>query len=379
MEIAMPSIPVQRFRQTHKGQPIDLYLAALPAAEVIRRQKIDIQTPDNPGGYQRRPESHRLVQIAKYIARGEGLLPTAVLVNIRQGAWFEENNPGDSFGQLHFSDDQQWWIEDGQHRILGVQEAIGQAANARRPVDFSYDLPVVFCLGFNRTEEMDLFEIVNSKAKGVPTDLVASIIFNRVTEERGKPEPGKISLPQLRKAVGVAVGHYLGDSDPWKGHIQEVNESKDVVNKPMQANTFASTLLPTLRERWVHTRFLTNPKDPKFNDLAKVVLTYWRALAELMPEAFADIAHYSVQRPIGVYAFHELLPEVMDACRMEGDWSLTSFKNKLQRLAEWVESSTWHRENGVDIVKGSGNRAAIRVVVERMRTLYHAPLTGLPE
>ena len=44
-----------------------------------------------------------------------------------------------------------------------------------------------------------------------------------------------------------------------------------------------------------------------------------------MPDAFADIAHYSVQRPIGVYVFHELLPDIAEYCRMNADWSQKSF------------------------------------------------------
>jgi DGQHR domain-containing protein len=374
----MPSVTVQRFRQRFKGEPIDLYLAAVPAEEVIHRKRMDVRSVDNPGGYQRRPEGHRLIAIANYVLRGEGLLPTALLVNIREGAWFEESPSGGDFGTLHFSDDQPWWVEDGQHRTLGVKEAFDKAASARKPIDLGYDLPVVFCLNFNRTREMELFRIVNSKAKGVPTDLVASIVHDHVMQERAKDDP-HVRVTELRKAAGVAIGNYLSDFEPWKGHIQEVNEPKDLINKPMQANTFASTLMPVLRDRWVKDRFLVNSKDPQFGELSKLVLTYWRVLAELMPEAFDDIAHHSIQRPIGVYSFHELLLDVMDECRMENNWRPDSIKRKLERLAEWVDSPTWHRENGADIIKGSGNRAAIRIVVERMRVLYREPLTGLPE
>src|SRR6266567_2295019 len=364
----MPHVAVQRFHQMHKGDPVELYLAAVPAAEVIRRKQIDIQSRDNPEGYQRALEPTRVRNISRYVTGGEGMLPTALLVNIRHGAWFEAVS-GD-LGNLHFSESQPWWVEDGQHRTGGVQDAIERLANAKKPTELGYDLPVVFCVGFTRDQEMDLFNIVNSKARPVSTDLVAAIKFNRVTSERSKDEPGKVSVPDLRKAAGVAAARYLGDRQPWKGHILEVNEPKDNVNKPMQANTFASTLLPLLRERWVFTRFLTNPKDVAFGELSMIVQKYWEVLAELMTEAFADIANYSVQRPIGVYAFHELLPEVLDACRMQGDFSAKAFREQLQRLEEWAESSTWHRQAGADIIKGSGNRAAIRVVVERMRTLY---------
>jgi DGQHR domain-containing protein len=391
----MPYVTVQRFRQLHKGQPVDLYMAAVAAEEVIARSDIDILTTENPEGYQRRLEPPRVRSIARYVAKGEGLLPTSLGVNIRTGAYFEQFPDIDdgSFGRLHFEEDVPWYIWEGQHRTGGIAEAIEQqharrhlkgasaeaAAQALEDAVLGYELPVTFSIGLSQDQEMDIFEVVNSKQRPVPTDLVASITFTRVTEERGKDEPGHVSLPALRKAAGVGVGRYLSDRAPWKGHIQGVNEPKDVVAKPMQANTFASTLLPLMRERWVHTRFLTNPDDPSWLELSKVVARYWEVLAELMPEAFIDIEHYSVQRPAGVYAFHELLPEVMDALRMGGDWSTQSYRELLERLGPWVQSSTWHRETGEDIIKGSGNRAAIKVVVERMRTYFHQDLEGLDE
>jgi len=388
-------IPVQRFRQMHRGQPVDLYIAAITAEEIIARSKIDIYSDANPGGYQRALQEPRTRSIAAYVIKGEGLMPTSLGVNIRNGqASFEPlaGLPlGDSFGWLHFDEAEPWYVWEGQHRTGGLDLAIGlqrsrkhrksddaeAAAQATEDAVLGYDLPVTFTIGLSQDDEMDVFQIVNSKQRPVPTDLVAEITYKRVTEARGQDDPGKIVVGALRKAAGVAVGKYLAAREPWAGHIQPVNAPKDVINQPMQANTFASTLLPLMRERWVHTRFLTNPDDPQWAELAKVVARYWEVLAELMPEAFADIAHYSVQRPVGVYAFHELLPDVMDACRMEADWSARSFREKLERLGEWVQSPTWHRETGADIIKGSGNRAAIKVVVERMRVLFQAELVGL--
>ena len=175
----MPHIAVQRFRQMHKGEPVDLYLAAVPATEVISRKDIDIQRPDNPKGYQRIPSESRVRTISRYVTNGEGMLPTAVLVNIRDGARFEEDPSGGNFGKLHFSEDQPWWIEDGQHRTLGVANAIDRLATGRKPAELGYDLPVVFCLNFTRAEEMDLFEIVNSKVS--PPDTGGACCLSRYT------------------------------------------------------------------------------------------------------------------------------------------------------------------------------------------------------
>ena len=106
----------------------------------------------------------------------------------------------------------------------------------------------------------------------------------------------------------------------------------------MGISTFASTLRTFLRDRWAEARFLRDPKDPEFGDLGQLVLAYWKALESLMPDAFADIAHYSVQRPIGVYVFHEPLPDIAEYCRMNADWSQKSFTEQLSRLQEWVEA-----------------------------------------
>jgi DGQHR domain-containing protein len=383
----MYKIRTQRFRQRHNGEPVFLYLATLPAEAVTARKKIEIKTADNPKGYQRRLEPSRVNSIARYVIRGEGLLPTSLLLNIREGAHYEPSKDDENWGWLIFDDEEELWrVIDGQHRAGGVEAAIDQrnaridSAKRKVPEPLEYDLPLVFCLGFPRDEEMELFKIVNSKAKSVSTDLVASLIYGRVTDERAKDEPTRISLTDLRKAAGISVALYLADRAPWKGHILEVNEAKDQINKPMQANTIASTLLPAMRDAWIQRKFLENPKDLAFTDLAKVVQQYWEVLAELMPEAFADIEHYAVQRPIGVYSFNEILADILDICRMSSDYSPAHMKRLLSRLGEWVDSDTWDRREGgpgEDIVKGSGNRAATRVVVSRMRSCLNEPLDGL--
>ena len=101
-------IRVQKFRQRHDGQPVEMYLAALPAEEVISRKKIEVQTAYNPDGYQRRLEQGRVNSISRYVLRGEGMLPTSLLLNIRHGARFEPEDDG-SFGWLVIDDEQQLW------------------------------------------------------------------------------------------------------------------------------------------------------------------------------------------------------------------------------------------------------------------------------
>ena len=131
-------IRVQKFRQRHDGQPVEMYLAALPAEEVIARKKIEEQTASKPDGYQRRLEQGRVKSISRYVLRGEGMLPTSLLLNIRQGARFEQEDDG-TFGWLIIDDEQQLLrVLDGQHRAgcveLAIEQRNGRIATAKRSI-----------------------------------------------------------------------------------------------------------------------------------------------------------------------------------------------------------------------------------------------------
>lgn len=367
------SIRVQKFRQMHGGKPVDLYLTAMPASELLKKVKMATYGAVE-GGYQRAPSESRMRTIARYVQKAEGMLPGAVVANVRRGAQFIPDGPGSSFGTFQVPEEEPFWVIDGQHRTGGL--AIADEQVRRNPAaSLSYDVPVVFCSGFETNEEMHLFLIVNSTAKSVPTDLTAELIHEKVLAGG----EATVKLQDLRKAVGVDIAHYLNEQPgPWRNHIRTANEPKsDVAQKPMQVNTVAASLRPVLGERWVEG-FYRDRETSDRERLAQIVLTYWSALAELMPAAFEDIAHHAVQRPIGVYSFHELLPYVLDDCRRQGSFSRATFRSLLERLEEWVSPQTWHTGEGEDLVKAN-NRQSIQAVVSRMLALYHIETPGLQD
>lgn len=101
-----------------------------------------------------------------------------------------------------------------------------------------------------------------------------------------------------------------------------------------------------------------------------------------MPEAFADIEHYSVQRTAGTYAFHWILPDVMYRCRDRADFSVEGFKEVLRSLGTWVESHTWHKEEGDSMTKSTG-MASMKDLSDEMRDMLpsldlQGQLQGLP-
>src|SRR3990172_1474807 len=71
-----------RFRQ--KRPDVNLFSAVLPLRELIGRSRPDTYTHEHRQGYQRPITASRLRQIATYLRDEEGVLPTSLLLCIRQ-------------------------------------------------------------------------------------------------------------------------------------------------------------------------------------------------------------------------------------------------------------------------------------------------------
>jgi DGQHR domain-containing protein len=376
-------IPVTRFTQVHaqgydvtvkhgletkvpKGaQPIDMYLAVIPADLLIDKSAVDARTTDNPNGYQRQAVPSRARAIARYLTHKGGILPTAVLVNIRDGAKFVPAADG-RHGTLVIPDDQKFWVEDGQHRREGLAEA-----HAKYGFDLAaYDVPVVFTT-VPYQEERRIFYVVNHEAKSVPTDLTAELIAEDTVQKIDEGErPPALAV---RQAVGQYIAKRLAqEPGPWFGKIRLAEQGKEVAKtKPVGTSTFGSTLRPVLTDAWVRRTYEGQSPDSKpWRDLYEVVRNYWLALGTLMPDASADVEHYSLQKPLGAYVFNQIMPEFLDLARRAGDFSPKFFQAELERLHEWVTDEQWDiTANAKEPMVKANNRQVIEHIIKQMRML----------
>ena len=116
---------------------------------------------DKDAGYQRNLSKQRAADIARYIDKENGCIPNSILVNLEEGATYDEqtqtlripNRPKAA------------WVIDGQHRMFGLRQA-----------STKYDLVVTAFLGLDFAEQAKQFKIINSKQKGVPTSLLYDLL-----------------------------------------------------------------------------------------------------------------------------------------------------------------------------------------------------------
>lgn len=382
----MISVKAIRIRQMKHGKPAFLYVAGIQEHILRMKGKVDLYEFGTGKGYQRVTPEKRGGEISRFILQHEGILPTAILVNIRSDdAKFTPDNGVDGTdvvtGTLEVPEDDPWWIVDGQNRLKGLHKAAEEKEKTLGAgAKLNYDLPVVFTLSLDEMEEMRMFFVVNSSAKSVPTDLTAKLIQQAIQSEGlDYLHSGKGGEKELRKAAGAAIAEFLnGDEDgPWEGKIRLPNESASRKAKPLQLNAVASSLEPFLKTSLAQ-QYLRGEVGESWPTLCQLVSNYWSALADLMPEAFDDIETHSIQRTSGTYSFNMILPEVMELCSQKQDYSVEALKGFLQNLGQWVDSTTWRTDDEGNLLTKSTGMSSLRALADKfVDALPKAALPGL--
>lgn len=123
---------------------------------VINREEDPIE------GFQRELDEKRAAEIANYIDSGLGTIPSSIVLSAQEVSEFHYDSKNKSVSFLNTN--KAFLIIDGQHRVYGFK----LAATALR-------IPVVVYDNLSKRDESRLFIDINSKQKGVPTELLLDI------------------------------------------------------------------------------------------------------------------------------------------------------------------------------------------------------------
>lgn len=133
----------------------------LDSATFDRIAFVSRRDDDKDSGYQRNLSKQRAADIARYIDKENGCIPNSILVNLEEGASYDERTQ-----ILRIPDKPKAaWVIDGQHRMFGLRQATT-----------TYDLVVTAFLDLDVAQQAKQFKIINSKQKGVPTSLLYDLM-----------------------------------------------------------------------------------------------------------------------------------------------------------------------------------------------------------
>lgn len=138
------------------------YQLAMPSDTLASCTSVTTRVADPEAGFQRLLDEKRAREIAQYIDSGHGTIPTSVILSAQDicGLEYDSRNKTVSFDILPNS----FLIIDGQHRVFGFKFA-----------ETKIRVPVIIYYGLSRRDESRLFIDINSKQRGVPSELLLDI------------------------------------------------------------------------------------------------------------------------------------------------------------------------------------------------------------
>ncbi len=335
-----------RFRQ--KRPDVNLYVTALPVKDLLGRFSSDTYRSDNPAGYQRPVTPSRVRQLSSYLRTEEGILPTSIVLCIRQPhrAQFEaaglETGSGES-GLLTIGPEVSLWVVDGQHRLSGLERAL-KKDKAKWVAD--YPLPVVVVEGIDRYEEMRYFHVINTRHRGVPTDVVDRHLLSMkeaegvgLIEREGERGYQRARATMLTDLLDTDV------SSPWRGMIRMPGEALRP-EQTMRQHGMVASLDPVVNDSLI--------RRVSDEEAGKLLLNYWNAARDLWGSAFEAPQEYVIQKSLGAGALHQIFTDVLELCRAADDYSREKMNDTLSYVGR--SAGFWHSVRGHHMVRQGGAR-----------------------
>ena len=337
--------PAIRFVQNGRA----FYALSLPAGFLIDHTMVDVydpalSIPKAPKGYQRAAEPTHVHKIARYVQSGDAVLPTSVLLNVRQrlsSGWDGRKDSTGSPGWLTIPEGTTIYVVDGQHRRDGFREAI-----RRRQALRDFPVPAILMEGFDNVQEALQFYLINTKAKKVPTDLAGRLLIE-YDDVRYIEEVKPWRLAALR--VTVALENNL--ENPWRGKIRPPNATKQP-----QYVCSEKSFVPSLQQLILNRRMRS--KSPKV--IATTIADYWKSLERLFGPAFGNPKAYRIQRTQGFYSLHLVAPVVVDDLGRKGrSLTVDNFERRLEPIRK-LKSEFWAYSNSKGAKRFGGGHTGFR-------------------
>jgi DGQHR domain-containing protein len=322
-KLSFPGLTVQQ------GSRI-FYSAVAMVGVLIDNCKVDRWEKNrHEEGYQRAESESRAEEFANYLLNDElkkigvNLIDQTLLVNVR-GTIRER----DGFVFV----DGEMFVVDGQHRLAGLRIAC-ETYNELK----SYTVPIVL-LNVDSNTERARFYVINEKAKGVPTDLVARQLL-QLEPDVAKLIKSRFEPEFVKKATEIVDALDRGGG-VWSGKLITRGAEPKREGFSISEASFMKSLKAVLED--------PRTKHLSAYDSGVLLEKFWSALAQLCPDSTSDPKNHLLMKTAGVLAVNRVLPDVVAVAMSRGakirEISIDQMKDIIAAAPE-MRDSFWTREN----------------------------------
>jgi DGQHR domain-containing protein len=334
---------VVRALRTTQGGEIDVYAFFIKGADIVRIadiSRVERDDADLLKGFQRPEIKSHVKGIADYLSQGKVLFPNAIILAMSPAARFTASRGTKPSGDagiaqagtltipIYDEGERVAWIVDGQQRSL----ALAQATNKAIPV------PVVAFVSDSLEIQREQFILVN-KAKPLPTRLINELL----PETRGILLPRELSSRKIPSELCNLLNR--DPNSPFHKLIKRISDRTNA------AAVVTDTAVVTMIRNSINNPLgaLAPYKSAGRGDVAdvesmyKVLITFWSAVRETFPEAWAkDPRQSRLMHSAGIIAVGVLMDRIY--ARLSGaDEDMKTVRKELDKVAphcRWTKG-TW--------------------------------------
>lgn len=311
----------------------EVFLGFAPANMLHSLSFADVLDEDTGRGYQRRFNPAHSLDFRKYI-RQEGSSTIPLTFNVRSradGAWRLERAAPPYAQMVITAEGLKIFTQvDCQHRLGHLS-------------DLSLELPFMCFLGLTEREEMEVFNVINSKAKGLSTSLLD---FHDATLAS--------DLASERPELFVAL-HLNNDSmSPWYRQLNLGGHTTSGLTRRASLRTMQKAI----------KRFLTQTKilqRQRPDVVAQIVLDFWAAVALLLRDGWDNPRRTLLCKGVGVYALMGIAGDLVNEVG-SGVIDNRYFSNK---LADFILDIDWSTGGPFS---GLGGEAGVKAALGLLRS-----------
>lgn len=313
-----------------------VFIGFAPAGLLHHLSFADVLDEDTGRGYQRRFNRQHSLDFRRYIQQPDSsTIP--LTFNLRPGpsrAWRVEERK-DSTAVLR--------ISSGAGKILAQVDCQHRLGHLH---DISISLPFMTFLGLSEREEMEVFNIINSKTKGLSTSLLdyhdASLATDLATER-----------PEL--FIALYLNHNC--ESPWYRQLDLGGNSTSGLMRRASLRTMQKAV-----KRFLNQTKILSERSP--DAVAKIVLDFWLAISFLLREVWDNPRRHLINKGVGVYALMAIAGDLYQESENAGQPCNKRFL--LSRLSEFINEIDW---SGKGAFAGLGGEAGVKLALRLIRSV----------
>ena len=206
-------------------------------------------------------------------------------------------------------------------------------------------LPFMCYVGLSEREEMEVFSVINSKAKGLSTSLL-DYHEAQLSEDLAKDRPELFIALQLNSQR----------DSPWHRRLNLGGNTTSGLKRAASLRMMQQAIQDFLKA----TKFLSKGTAA---EATRTVLDFWHAVETTLPKEWDDPRRHMLTKGVGVYALMHIAADIVIECRdAERACDRRAFSTALADFGGIIDWST------SGSLKGFGGQGGVKEAVELIRT-----------